>query len=76
MTKKLILAVALSLAIIGGSFSIANAQCCFNWNPCAWFSCGCGCARAAVEKPPVAPAPQYVPPADRDIAPAPRQDLN
>ncbi len=77
MIKKLILAVALSLAIIGGSFSIASAQCCFN--PFSWFSCGCGCgcAPAAVTPAPrdldIVPQPQSLPP-DRDIEP--KQDRN
>jgi hypothetical protein len=74
MNKKLILVVALSLAIIGGSVSTASAQCCC-FNPFAWFSC-CGCGSAAIASPPPQYVPQqYIPPADRDVGP-PRQDLN
>jgi len=44
MSKKLILAIALSLVLVSGSMYSAQAQCCFhfpnlcclNWNPCNW----------------------------------------
>ena len=46
MSKKLILAVALSLVLFSGAMVSAQADCCFhwpnfcclNWNPCNW--CG------------------------------------
>ena len=37
MNKTLIIALALSLVLLSGSVYSAQAQCCFNFNPC--FSC-------------------------------------
>ncbi len=49
MSKKLILAVALSLVIVSGGFYSAQAACGFCFphisSPCGWFSCSSNSAR-------------------------------
>lgn len=55
MSKKLILAIALSLVLVSGGFLAAHAQCCLSWlNPCNWHLSSCGCSTAAAETPPPA----------------------
>ena len=79
MSKKLILAVALSLVLASGSLYSASAQCCFNLNPCGWsfpsfFGCCCGQKVAERRDMDVTPQPQIAPQYDQDMPHTYKQD--